>query len=375
MKKGFALFALAISLFIGAIAAAQTHDPVVAFVAANAVAYAYVVSSRGYSFGVVANAPGQLTLLDIAMRNGQNVAAIVEDVTTVAPEFSVVPAIIRGGTSYDVLRRTGYPAGGFRQVGAGVALNKSTWERETKPMYLFDCQMLIGEDIVKAQTAESMSTAGDVLADEAIAAVRGSTINIGSQMYYGAKAAANGFSGLATLFNDEIDAGGTSATTSVYLCWLDPNLTNPQGVHFAVGLAGAMNFGDWMKQQVDMGGGKKAMAYVNGFLFYLGFAAASALSIWRVRGVSIAHPFTDALGAQLLAKVPIARRQNLRWFMNKTAAFTLQSSRSTVYTAVQTGGGGIGGGGVFPQLPDSCMNIPITWTDSLLDTETSGNLV
>lgn len=311
---------------------------------------------------------GPITLLDIAMRNGDAVAAVVEDVTIVAPEFSVIPAVPRGGTSYDVLRRTGLPAGAFRQVGGGVGLNKSTWERETKPMFLFDCQMLIGDDIVKAQTAQSKATAGDVLADEASAAVRGSTLNIGSQFYYGIKADAQGFAGLATQFTDEINAGGTTSSTSVYLCWLDPSDINPQGVFFSIGLDGAMNFGEWMKQQVDMGSGKKAMAWVNGFLFYLGLGVASAQSVWRVRGVKTANPFTDALGAQLLAKVPFARRQNLRWFMNRTAAFTLQNSRPTVTGQL------VGGGGVYPQLPSECQGIPITWTDSLLDTESSGNL-
>jgi hypothetical protein len=239
-------------------------------------------------------------------------------------------------------------------------------------MYLFDAQMLIGEDIVAAQTAQSKATAGDVLADEAVSTIRGSIINLGQQFYYGAKADANGFAGLATQFSDEIDATGTTSTTSAYLCWLDPSEINPQGVHFSLGLDGAMNFSEWMKQQVDMGGGKKAMAWVNGFMFYIGLGIASAQSVWRIRGLSAAKPLTDALGAQLLAKVPIARRNNLRWFMNKTAAFTLQNSRSTVYTT--TTGQGVGAGGVFPALPDQLAGWPITLTDSLLDTESSGTI-
>jgi hypothetical protein len=315
---------------------------------------------------------GPITLLDLAIRNGDAVGIIVEDVTIVAPEMSVVPAVPRQGTSYDVLRRVGLPAGGFREVGSGVAMSKSQWARETKPMFLFDAQMLIGEDIVRAQTAQSKATTGDVLADEAVATVRGSIINLGEQFYYGIKADAKGFAGLSTQFTDEIDAGGTTSTTSAYLAWLDPSEINPQGVHFSLGLDGAMNFGEWMKQQVDMGGGKKAMAWVNGFLFYIGLGLASASSCWRVRGISAAHPLTDAIGAQLLAKVPIARRNNLRWFMNKTAAFTLQNSRATVYTT--TAGAPVGPSGVYPQLPDSLAGWPITWTDSLLDTETSGTI-
>jgi hypothetical protein len=331
------------------------------------------------NMAVSQGAAAPITLLDLAMRNGENIAAVVEEVTTVAPELNTIPAIPIDGTSYDILRRTGLPAGGFSQVGGGVAMGKSTWARETKPMFLFQAQMLVGNDIVLAQTARQKVTAGDVLADEAIATVKGSINNLGQQTYYGTKADASGFVGLHSLIAaaDEINnAGTTGAVTSAYLCWLDPSEINPQGVHFALGRNGTMDFGEWMQQQVVISGvagaagSKYTMAWVNGMMFFIGFATASAQSVWRVRGIDATHGLTDAIGHALLAKVPIARRQNLRWFMNKTAAYTLQVSRATV--SIATGGDrGVSGQGVFPDSPTSLAGFPITLTDSLLDTETS----
>lgn len=314
------------------------------------------------------------TLLDLAARSGENVAAVVEDVTTVAPEFSVIPAIARGGVSYDILRRTGLPAGAFRKVGNGVDMGKSIWERETKPMFVFEAQMTIGEDIVKAQTSQSRATTGDILADEAIATVRGSIINIGAQAYYGIKADAEGFAGLATQSNTDISAGGTNgACTSAYLCWLDSTPINPQGVHFAVGLDGAFTFNEWARQQVTGADSKKTTAWVNNFMFYLGLAVGSPLSVFRITRIDAAHPLTDALAAQLVSKVPLARRNGLRWFMNRTAAYTLQAARATVNIA--TGGNkGVAGAGVFPDMPEMLAGYPITMTDSLLDTETNGSI-
>src|SRR5947209_3897754 len=128
------------------------------------------------------------TLLDLAIRNGANVGSVVEEVTTAAPEWGIVPSVPQQGTSYDVLRRTALPKGSFRNVGDGVKGSKSEWARETKPMFIFEAAMNVGEDIVKAQTESQKSTVGDILADEAIATVRGSSIGFGSQMYYGAKA-------------------------------------------------------------------------------------------------------------------------------------------------------------------------------------------
>jgi hypothetical protein len=327
-------------------------------------------------FAVSQGTTAPITLLDLAITNGENIAAVVEDVTTVAPELNTVPAIAVDGTSYDILRRTGLPAGGFSQVGGGVAMGKSTWARETKPMFLFQAQMLIGNDIVLSQTARQKVTVGDVLADEAIATVRGSVLNLGQQTYYGLKADANGFVGLNSIVGaaDEINnAGANGAVTSAYLCWLDPSEINPQGVHFALGRNGTMDFGEWMQQQVVVSAGppqKLTTAWVNGMMFFIGFATASAQSVWRVRGIDATHGLTDAIGNAILAKVPIARRSNLRWFMNKTAAYTLQVSRATV--SIATGGDkGVSGQGVFPELPTSLAGWPITLTDSLLDTETS----
>ncbi len=314
-----------------------------------------------------------LTLLDLAVRSGDNVAAAIEDVTTIAPEFSVIPAITRNGVSYDVLRRVGLPSGGFRKVGNGVDMSKSQWERETKPMFVFEALMQIGEDIVKAQTAQSRATVGDILADEAIATVRGSIINIGAQAYYGTKAAADGFAGLATQSAFDLDAGGGANSTTAYLCWLDSNPTNPQGVHFAVGEDGAFNFGDWFRQQVAGQDGKKTMAWVNNFMFYLGLAVGSPLSVWRVKKIDAAHPLTDNLGAQLVAQVPLARRKGLRWFMNRNAAYLLQNSRATVNVA--TGGNkGVAAAGVYPDLPEMLAGYPITWTDSISNAETNGTI-
>jgi hypothetical protein len=323
---------------------------------------------------------GPITLLDLAARSGDNVQSVVEDVTTHAPEWGIIPAVARQGISYDVLRRTGaLPGGGFRQVGGGVKMQKSGFERETKPMFLFEALMSIGEDVVMAQTAQSRATMGDVLSDEAMATVRGSAINFGAQTWYGIKADAAGFAGMATqvatVTNADLDAGGGGAgnTTSAYLLWLDPDENNPQGVHFSVGQNGGFNFGEWLKMKVDKGGGKAAMEWVNNFLFYVGLSAASDKSVFRVQKIRDVDGgrLTDALGAKLVSSVPIGRRQNLRWFMNRTAAYSLQYSRSGV-TFNQ--GAGNGGSNSFPPLPTELQGFPITVTDSLVDTETAGTI-
>ncbi len=78
----------------------------------------------------------------------------------------------------------------------------------------------------------------------------------------------------------------------------------------------------------------------------------SPLSVFRITKIDDAHPLNDALAAQLVSKVPLARRNGLRWFMNRRAAYGLQNSRATVNIA--TGNNkGVGAAGVFPDLPEN----------------------
>jgi hypothetical protein len=326
---------------------------------------------------------GKYTLLDLASRSGEDVVTLMEAVLTTAPELATFPAFPKSGITYSTLARTELPSGDFRQVGGGTGLQKSVFERKTGSMALFEALMRVPEDIVIAAMSENSELiTGDILADEAIAYVRGSAIRIGSQMWYGTAISAAGFLGLSTQLDtatNEVNAGGAANadSCSAYLVYLDDNPVNPQGVFTLVGNAGRMSMGDtWGKQQValESDATKFYSAFTNNFLSYLGFAVARKEALYRVKNITTAFPFTDAVAAALWAKVPIALKgdkSKWRWFMNSTPQFTLQASRATV--SVATGNGkGVGSGGVFPDLPESCLNIPIVLTDSLLTAERAG---
>lgn len=304
---------------------------------------------------------GNLTLVDLAARTGSDaLVGLIEDVTTVAPEFQTMPVITRPGTSYKLTRRTALPPSGFRSANEGQAAGKSTYVQETKSMYFLDSQLEVDESIVKGDDR----SIGDVLADEASGALESSFITIGSQVFYGVSADAKGFVGLdQQLADDTVYAGGTSSTTSAYLVDL-----STRGVHLVVGRDGAIEMPDWMKQRVTDGSGNPYMAYVSNISAYMGLNVGSDQSVFRVRGIDSTNKLTDALGNQCLSNVPLRRRgSNLRWMMNKTAAYTLQLSRSAIG---QTQAGG-GGAPAFAPMPTELAGIPIILTDSLADTETT----
>ena len=304
-----------------------------------------------------------LTLLDVAKRSGNDPAiGVVEEITTVAPELSVFPARSKKGTSYKIFQRTGNPTGGFRDANSGVALTKSSGTQKLAEMFFFDLPLQVDEMIVKADGGEL----GDILAGEAVAAAQDTVITMGSQIWYGDNATNKGFNGLKNFLSDEVDATGSGgAYSSAYLVWLDPN---HKGAYLDVGNEGEMEFKEWKLQQVNDAADatKKFMAWVSNMAFFIGLNCASDKSVWRAKKLTAAKPFTDAIGAEVLSKVPLSRRAGLRWFMNSQVQFQLQKSRSSVGAQKADSRGD-----TWAPIPTECCGIPITYTDSLIATETA----
>lgn len=308
-----------------------------------------------------------LTLLDIAARNNNDaLVGLVEDVTTYAPEWGIIPAVSRPGTTYNVLRRTSFPTGAFRSVNAANTTVASKYVTEVKQMFFWDTPLQIDEALLQADKA----TAGDLLAQEAAGAISGTSIAIGTQLYYGDTASgdAKGFVGLQKQSVGKWPTGGTTSTTSAYLVWL-----NPQGVAFTVGNDGAMIMPPWTRAIITPTSTTQKTVWATNLSFYIGLQVASAQSVWRISGIADASTYglTDARVAGLLSKVPLNRRNGLRLFMNRTAAYTLQKARATLSYVADSGRKLVNDSGAFFSMPTESNGIPITVTDSLLDTETN----
>lgn len=330
-----------------------------------------------------------LTLLDIAKRTGSDrEIGLIEDVITFAPEVAVMAARPIQGVTFKTTLRTNYGTAAFRNVGAGATPVKSTYQQKLAECFFLDTPLQVDEAIPDSEDR----SVGDVLADEVQGIVAATGITIGSQLYYGTAADAGGFQGLVNFIGSSstqtVTAAGTGAvTTSAWLVYLDL-----KGCHFVVGRTGSghpvgdpgqpsgepavvaspFQMPEWSKQQVAIGtAGKVAMAFVTNLKGWIGLAYGSNYSAFRVRNISLASAasyMTDALGAQLLSKVPLHIRNSgrLRWLMNRDAAFSLQSSRTPTTTI-----GNPGPTGYFPPMPTECQGISITVTDSIVSTETA----
>lgn len=306
-----------------------------------------------------------LSLYDlVTLQRNDFLTGLVEDVTTYAPEFSMVPVEKRPGTYYEIARRTSLPTVSFRNINVGIQPTKSIYKKELHEMFFLDGQIVIDEAIVKGDDAST----GSILVHEAQGALQAAVITIGTQFYYGqtSPGIANGFPGLRSQLSGVITTNGTTNTTSAYLVWL-----NPQGVHFDVGNDGEIAMKPWWQQRSTINGsttGNDVIAWMSNISSFIGLAVVSTWSVWAVVGISAANPLTDAIAAQLVQLIPLNRRQGLCWFMNRTAHFTLQKSRTAInyQPAVARNAGP-----AWSPPPLECEGYPIVVTDSLTNTESN----
>jgi hypothetical protein len=315
------------------------------------------------------------SLYDLAVLNrADEYTGLIEDVTTLAPEFSIFAAHPRKGTYYETVKRTTLPTAQFRKVNAGVTPSKSTYKKEVKEMFLVDVQLQMDEAIWKADPGN----VGSLWQLEAAGAIRASSILIGQQTWYGTSADASGFTGARGQLAYTVAAGGTSNSTSAYLCWMDAK----EGCRYDVGMDGAFSITPPRVQTLadPNTAGNVFTAYVGNLNAWVGYNQMSNLASWAVTGITatLNQWLSDSYAATLVAQIPVARRSNLRWFINRTAESTLQRARSTVNIGILASTptasyqpADAAGRPAFSPLPNQLAGYPITLTDSILNTETN----
>lgn len=325
-----------------------------------------------------------ISLYDLAtLQRNDPYTGLIEDVTTLPAEWNSISAMKRSGTWYEIVKRTTYPTAQFRQVNAGVTTSKSAYKKEVKEMLFVDTQLQMDEAIWDADDA----SVGQIWQLEAEGAMRAAAILLGQQTYYGTSADANGFIGLRSQFTAVAKAGGTTNTTSAYLLWEDEK----HGVRYDVGRDGQFAISAPFRQQIAPTSTTVQFAYVGNLRAYVGLFVGSNLSVYAITGIGTTvstpetNPLSDLLAQQLYASIPAARRNKLRWYMNRTSESILQQNRSAVIPTAGIFSGasptGVGtaylqpadstGRPAYSPMPTMLNGWPIVVTDSILNTETN----
>lgn len=310
---------------------------------------------------------GSLSLYDLTTRQyNDRLTGLVEDVTVYAPEFSEIPVVTRPGTTYKVGKRTALPPSQFRIANAGVKPGKSAYRQEIKEMFFLDSPIIVDEMVKKGDDG----TLGDLLSQESQGVLQASIILVGAQTYYGTSSDSNGFQGIRSQLSFVVGAGGSTSSTSAYALWL-----NPHGVHYDVGRDGEIALPPPNRYPIPDPNqtGAYYWAWATNLSCFIGLSVLSNYSCWAVTGITTHQStgkydqaMTDILAANLVSNIPLVRRNGLKWFMNRTAHFLLQQSRTSINTQV---GGAASGTPAWSPPPTACEGYPIVVTDSILNTE------
>lgn len=309
-----------------------------------------------------------LTGYDILVRNGNDaLTGLIEDVTIYSPEFFTFESVVRAGATYKTLNRMALPQASFRTVNNGISGSSSTYKQFVHEMLPLD--VIINVDEIAYKMDDGVT--GDVLYAEGRGALQSIINTIGYQTWYGAGYPTdNGFVGLRNQLLSSlqtnpsatpITASANATSSTVYGLWHDV-----QGVHYDIGKHGEIAFPAFQRQQITGVNGQPLFAWVSNINVLIGLAVGSVESVFGVTGVNGAvTPFTDKLGTQLLSTVPLPRRNNFKFWMNRSSLFGLQQSR----TSINYQPAGETGAPAWPNRPTFLDGKEIVVTDNISNTE------
>lgn len=297
------------------------------------------------------------TMLDVAKSvAGDQLAGLISEITTSAPEFSLFPGRIIPGTSYQTRYRTALPTAAFRSANAGQEATKSTYELRTAQCYLLSNRI----EADKAVADVWQGGPAVYQAEEAAGVLQAAIIKFGSQVYYGNPSTTDkGFPGLQYQYDSstmEVDATGTgSACSSVYAVRF--------GLQDVTGIFGgnmAMGMDDWRIGDANDSDGNPFTAYISGLNSWLGVQTTTKTSIARIKNIHASDSgktLDDDFIYKLLEKFPAGMGPDVL-LMNRRSLRQLRESRTATNAT-----------GAPAPMPTEVEGVRIVVTDSLVNTE------
>ena len=187
-------------------------------------------------------------------------------------------------------------------------------------------------------------------------------------MWYGDNASDKGFNGLINIlpaarvsFGDI--TGSATTKSSVYL--VRYGVAN--GLSFDLGNNSTINLSEWRTETIYDANSKPFPGYVADISGWIGFSVKTLEAAWRIANVG-----TESGKVGLSDKMIAAALSNWRGaapdaiYMNRTAAFLLQQSRTYSLSGTAKLPGFVA---PFAPSPTESNNIPIVITDALADDE------
>lgn len=314
-----------------------------------------------------------LTMLEVARRRASDdLVGIIEEVTTYAPEASVLPADIRSGTSYKIALRTSQPGGAFASAGGGWTPSASAYASKLVEFYNFGKTLHVPKSIAKADD----KGVAEILRSEVFGATADALIDLGAQIYYGTTRDALGFPGLNEIFSAlsngiEVDAEGSTASTGSTVWMIN---ASQQGVRMVFGNDSAIVMDPWTEQQIadPNASGKYIPAFVSALQAWVGLQVGHPKSIGRIRDLTedSGKTLTWAMMNNLWSQFPVGMKPT-HVFMSRRSERQLRDNTTVTINAGPQGAPALSLPTYGASLNGTMWEgAQIIVTDSITDTET-----
>lgn len=304
---------------------------------------------------------GAVTLADVSKLDVGIGTPIIDETTIHSPEVSVFPVDIISGATVELSVMTGTPTVGFRHANEGSTSKKGTFASKIYQTQVIEEPMQV--DIQGVLNASK--DPGRVLMAEAMSVSKAVMQHIGAQTWYAgtaqsgadAKAAPGILKQSSTAATHVVDAGGSTAKTSVWFLELGTG-----SLDHVYGNDTTLNFGaDWIEETVESAAGKKLRALVNYISGRVAPRLANKNAAVRIKnvGTDSGKGLTDALLAKGL-------RQARELGMNPNAIFLTYRSGEQVQvsrTAYHPTGAPV-------PMPEEYQGIPFYYTNNISNAET-----
>jgi len=298
-----------------------------------------------------------LALADLTVINDNNSLDIeISDLFQKAPLLSVMAAVpASNGTVHKYYKTTGAPAVGFRSVNDGREHDSTDRTAVTIDLKIMDASFTMDTKIADGYKGGPEAC----LRMEAMEHLKAAYFALEKQVITGTVGGSNsGFSGLANSLNTAakcINAGGTTALSSVYLV-----RSNPNEVAMIAGNDGRLDVSESMRQRVP-GATGHFFAWVTEIAGWFGLQIGSDVkSIARICNLdATTKGVTDSILYDAISTFEAGALPNYI-VMNRRSVNQLRKSRTATNAT-----------GAPAPIPTDIEGIPIIVTDAISNAETA----
>jgi hypothetical protein len=264
-----------------------------------------------------------VTTADVVNFNLATDKSVVEAVLENSPLLAALYAKPTEGNFYKYMRKTGLPAGGFRDGNSGLANKPASYELVTLDLGIYDASF----DLDKAIAMQYKGGEAQILAQLGLDSMKAGNFGIEQKLIYGVSSGSEKFDGLKASATLVVDATGTTTNTasSAYVI-----VSGPLDTAVVWGNGAVIDISGQVETRCTDDSGNPFTAIRTTILGNVALQVGSQFSVVRIANITEDNGkgMTDKLISTALSKLPTGTKATMV-AMSRRSLAQLQQSRTS----------------------------------------------